>query len=160
MTAVHLMRELARHQLSYELIPHPPTHTADEEAVAVGVASDEVAKTIVLTTPDGFVRAVVPASERLNIAKARELVGGGKRTRLASESELAAAYPMFELGAVPPFGGPAGDRVLVDRRLAMRQSVVLDAGSHRESVRMSGSDLFLLTQRRGRRPLPRLVFDR
>jgi hypothetical protein len=37
--------------------------------------------------------------------KVRELVGSGKRTRLATEAELAGAYPMFEFGAVPPVRG-------------------------------------------------------
>jgi prolyl-tRNA editing enzyme YbaK/EbsC (Cys-tRNA(Pro) deacylase) len=36
---------------------------------------------------------------------------------------------MFELGAVPPFGGPAGDRTVVDRRLAEQESVLIEAGS-------------------------------
>ena len=51
---------------------------------------------------------------------------------------------MFELGAVAPFGGPAGDRAMVDRRLAERESVVLEAGSHSESVRMKTNDSLAL----------------
>lgn len=54
------------------------------------------------------------------------------------------AYPLYELGAVPPFGVPAGDRVLFDRRLAQRDSVVLEAGSHSESVRLTTADLLTL----------------
>jgi len=52
---------------------------------------------------------------------------------------------MYELGAVPPFGVPAGDRVLFDRRLAQRDSVVLEAGSHNESLRMKTADLLTLS---------------
>jgi hypothetical protein len=59
----------------------------------------------------------------------RELLGDAKTTPLATEKELAGAYPMFELGAVPPFGGPAGDRTVVDRRLAEQESVLIEAGS-------------------------------
>jgi prolyl-tRNA editing enzyme YbaK/EbsC (Cys-tRNA(Pro) deacylase) len=77
--------------------------------------------------------------------KVRELLGDGKRTRLATESELASVYPMFELGAVPPFGGPAGDQVIVDRRLVEGESIVLEAGSHSESVQMSTADLLAVT---------------
>ena len=57
------------------------------------------------------------------------------------------AYPMYELGAVPPFGVPAGDRVLLDRRLAQHDSVVLEAGSHSESVRLKTADLLSLERR-------------
>jgi len=51
---------------------------------------------------------------------------------------------MFELGAVPPFGGPTGDRAVLDRRLAARESVVLEAGSHERSVRLRTRDLIRL----------------
>ncbi len=141
---IEITRELDREQLAYEVISHRRTQTAGDEAAAVGVSPSEVAKTVVLVTEDGYARAVLPASERLDLHKARELLGGGKHTRLATEEELAAAYPMFELGAVPPFGGPGGDIVIVDSRLADRDSVVLEAGSHDESVRMKSADLVTL----------------
>jgi prolyl-tRNA editing enzyme YbaK/EbsC (Cys-tRNA(Pro) deacylase) len=51
---------------------------------------------------------------------------------------------MFKLGAVPPVGGPGGDWVLVDRRLAEGEDVLLEAGTHSESLRLRASDLLLL----------------
>ncbi len=139
-----LTRALALGGVDYELIEHPRTETATAEANALGVSSDEVAKTIVLVTPAGHVRAVLPASERLDLARVRELLGDGKTVHLASEEELAKAYPMFELGAVPPIGGP-DDAVLVDRRTAERESVIVEAGTHRESLLMKTADLLTLT---------------
>jgi Ala-tRNA(Pro) deacylase len=144
MSTADLTRKLDRDHVDYEVIRHRRTETAGEEAVAIGIAPSEVAKTLVLATDDGYVRVVLTASERLDLAKAREALGGGKEIRFATEAELAAAYPMFELGAVPPFGGPAGDRTLVDRCLAERKSVVLEAGSHEASVRIATSDLIAL----------------
>jgi len=146
MTAVELTRELSSRNLTYELIPHSETMTAHDEAQALGVPGFEVAKTLVLVTDTGRVRAVLPASERLDMHKVRELFSGGKSIRLATEPELAEAYPMFELGAVPPFGGPEDDRTIVDRRLAERESVVIEAGSHVESVRMRATDLIAVTR--------------
>jgi Ala-tRNA(Pro) deacylase len=143
--AVALIDELDTEGVVYELITHRPTMTALEEAAELGLSQDEVAKTIVLATDTGFVRAVLPASERLDLHRVRELLGAGKSTRLATELELAGAYPMFELGAVPPFGGPRGDRTIVDRRLAGHQSVVVEAGAHDRSVRMRMEDLLRLT---------------
>jgi Ala-tRNA(Pro) deacylase len=104
-----------------------------------------VAKTLVLSTPGGHVRAVLAASDRIDLSKVREQVEGGKRIHLASEEDLQRDYPGFDLGAVPPFGGP-GDRVLVDARLAKRETVVLEAGSHEQSVRIQTADLLKLTQ--------------
>jgi Ala-tRNA(Pro) deacylase len=104
-----------------------------------------VAKTLVLSSPAGYVRAVLPASERVDLHKVREHVEGGKRIHLAPEADLERDYPDFELGAVPPFGG-AGDRVLVDARLAERETVVLEAGSHEQSVRIRTADLVKLAR--------------
>src|SRR5262245_4938518 len=140
------MRELASREFAYEVITHARTMTAGAEAAALGISGDEVAKTLVLVTEGGHVRAVLPASERLDMHKLRKLLADEKGIRLATEAELADAYPMFELGAVPPFGGPADDRTIVDRRLAARESVVIEAGSHSESVRMRARDLVSFTQ--------------
>ena len=130
----------------YELLPHAHTETAAAEARALGLPTDEVGKTLVLTTPQGYVRAVVPASDRLDLRKVRGLVNAAKHdVRLASEADLARDYGEFELGAVPPFGGAEGDRVLVDRRLAARESVVVEAGTHEESLRVRAADLIRLT---------------
>lgn len=141
-TEVH--EELERSGIDFDLIEHRRTETAGDEARAIGVPSDHVAKTIVLTDGEGFIRAVIPASTRLDLHKVRELLNDG-RARLASEEELVFAYPMYELGAVPPFGVPAGDRVLLDLRLAKLDSVVLEAGSHSESVRLKTRDLLTLS---------------
>jgi Ala-tRNA(Pro) deacylase len=146
-TALDMMQQLAQDSFGYELIRHERTERAVDEAAAVGIAPDEVAKTVVLATGGGYVRAVVSASDRLDLHKARALLEGGKKTcRLATEAELVAAYPTFELGAVPPFGGPGGDRVVVDNRVAERESVVLEAGSHAESVKIKTVDLLTITK--------------
>jgi prolyl-tRNA editing enzyme YbaK/EbsC (Cys-tRNA(Pro) deacylase) len=82
------------------------------------------------------VRAVLPASERIDLRKVGDLVGAsGKNVQLASDDELARDYAELELGAVPPFRGRA-QRVIVDVRLAGRDSVVLEAGSHERSLRI------------------------
>ena len=60
----------AKH-VSYELIPHQRTQSAAAEAQAIGVDPGHVAKTIVLVTGEGFVRAVLPASKRIDLRKAR-----------------------------------------------------------------------------------------
>ncbi len=149
MASAALTRVLDDGGASYELLPHAHTERASDEAQALGLAPEDVAKTLVLTIPDGYVRAVVPASERIDLRKVRELLGvGKKKVHLASEEDLARDYPEFELGAVPPLGGGRRDPVLLDPRVAERESVVLEAGSHDESVRMQTGDLLRLTEAR------------
>jgi prolyl-tRNA editing enzyme YbaK/EbsC (Cys-tRNA(Pro) deacylase) len=64
-TEVH--EELERAGIDFDLIEHRRTETAGDEASAIGVPHDEVAKTIVLASCDRSVRAVVPASTRLDL---------------------------------------------------------------------------------------------
>jgi Ala-tRNA(Pro) deacylase len=126
----------------YELLPHAHTETATAEAEALGLAATDVAKTLVLRTPDGYLRAVLPAAERLDLRKLRELLGASKHdVQLATEDDLRRDFPEFELGAVPPVGGGRRDPVVIDRRLAGRESLVLEAGSHEESLRIAADDL-------------------
>jgi Ala-tRNA(Pro) deacylase len=137
-----LTRVLDDAGVSYELLPHPRTESAVAEAEALGLPPADVAKTLVVTTGDGYVRVVLPATERIDLRKLREARGGGKReVHLASEEDLARDYREFELGAVPPVGGRRRDPVVVDSRLAGRESLVLEAGSHEESVRVAAGDL-------------------
>jgi Ala-tRNA(Pro) deacylase len=131
--------------VDYELLSHEHTERAADEAQALGLPPTAVAKTLVLAAPEGYVRAVVSASERLDLRKVRDHVEGGKQIHLATEDDLKRDYPEFELGAVPPFGGSRRDRVLVDARLAEQKSVVLEAGLHNQSVRLKMADLLKLT---------------
>ncbi|MGD0716356.1 MAG: YbaK/EbsC family protein [Gaiellaceae bacterium] len=127
--------------VEFELLPHRHTTTAASEARVLGVVEQTVAKTLIARDDEGrCVRAVVPASRRLDLAKLARAVTA-KTVMLLSETELLSAYPQFELGAVPPFGGPAGDRVVLDRQLAECDQVVLEAGVHDTSLWLRTEDL-------------------
>ena len=140
-----LTDELTKQRVEYTVVPHMRTQSAMAEARAVGVTAHEVAKTVVVVTDEGYVRAVLAASDLLDLQKLRRAIDSAAKPRLASEAELGAAYPGFELGAVPPFGGPSGDRVVVDKRLAREDTVVLEAGTHDRSVKLHMRDLLALS---------------
>jgi Ala-tRNA(Pro) deacylase len=145
MASANVTEVLEEGGAEYELLPHPHTETAASEAEALGISPEDVGKTLVLATPDGYVRAVLAASDRIDLRKVRDLLGAAKhKVRLATEEELARDYGEFELGAVPPFGG-GSDGVVLDGRLAARESVVVEAGSHDESLRVRTADLVRLT---------------
>jgi Ala-tRNA(Pro) deacylase len=142
-----LTRALDEAGAAYELLTHAHTESALAEAEALGLSADDVAKTLIVKTGEGYLRAVVPASRRLDERKVRDISGGSKkRVHLATEDDLRRDYPEFELGAVPPIGGSRSDPVVVDRRLATRDSVVLEAGSHEQSVRIATADLVRAAQ--------------
>lgn len=139
-----LAEALKREHVSYELAPHRHTETAIAEAEALHVDPREVAKTLILRTPFGFVRAVLRAVDRLDLEKAR-LALDSADVELASEIDLVAAYPEFELGAVPPVGG-AYDRVLVDQRVFDSPFVTFEAGTHDESIRLRTGELLSVAE--------------
>ena len=142
---LELSDELTKQHVEHTVVPHTRTQSAMAEARAVGVTSHEVAKTVVVVAGEGYVRAVVSASDRLDLEKLRHTIDPMTKLRLATEAELGAAYPGFELGAVPPLGGPAGDRVVVDARLAEEDEVVLEAGTHAESIKLHMRDLLAVS---------------
>lgn len=84
--------------------------------------------------------AVLPASERIDLRKVRAVLGS-PRHPARKRTVLAGAYPQFELGAIPPVGGPGHDRVLMDEGLRQAESVVFEAGTHQHSVRIKTDDL-------------------
>jgi Ala-tRNA(Pro) deacylase len=132
--------------VDFDVLEHAHTERAADEAATLGIGLEEVAKTLVLVASSGNVRAVLAASERIDLHKVAAVLGiGGKKVHLASEDDLARDYADFELGAVPPFGGRE-DRVIVDKGLAARDSVVLEAGTHERSVRLKAADLVRLAR--------------
>jgi len=139
-----LVDVLRREHVSYELLPHRHTETAIAEAEALEVEPDQVGKTLILKTPSGYARVVLRAGDRLDLEKARRTLGTPD-IELADEIELVGAYPEFELGAVPPIGGPF-DRVLVDERVFDHPFVVFEAGTHDESIRLRTGELLSIAE--------------
>ena len=145
MAATELTEALDKADVKYELLPHAHTESALAEAEALGVAAEDVAKTLVIRLPEGYLRVVLPASARLDVRKVREIHGGGRhKVHLATEEDLRRDYAEFDLGAVPPIGGRS-DPVIVDPKVAERTSVVIEAGSHDESLRLAAADLLHVT---------------
>jgi Ala-tRNA(Pro) deacylase len=134
--------------LDYEIVEHEPTYSATEEARATGMAADDVAKTIVLREGTGYRLAVIPGSQRLDLARVRELLGADNSLRLATEEEMAADFPAFEVGALPPIGPLLPAAELIDRRLLDHDRIVFAAGDHRHGILIEPNDLVQLTQAR------------
>ena len=81
-----------------------------------------MAKTVLLHDHDGFRGVVLPASERLDLHKARERFGASGHLRLASEEEIEQEFPAFDPGALPPFGALLGAPEILDTRLLRHRS--------------------------------------
>ncbi|TML11477.1 MAG: hypothetical protein E6G31_11415 [Actinobacteria bacterium] len=128
--------------LEFDVLEHAYTVRAVDEAAALGVEAEEVAKTLVLVASRGNVRAV-PRS-------------GSTCTRWPLSSAWAARRYAWRARMTSPattrsssWGGAAVRRPrgsgLVDEQLAGRDSVVVEAGSHDRSVRLKAGNLVRLT---------------
>lgn len=85
--------------VDFELVKHEERFTAAAEAQASGVQPDDAAKDLILRDGDRYLLAVIPASRRLDLGKARELLEASRSLRLATEEEIGADFDRFELGA-------------------------------------------------------------
>ena len=134
-------RHLDELGVAYELVEHSRGLSASEEARAAGVAPANAAKAVLLRDSEGFRVAVVPASERVDLHKLRRLLEAGKELRLASEQEMEAEFPVFELGAIPPLGEMLPAPEIVDRRLLEHARVLCNGGDHEHSLLLDPRDL-------------------
>jgi Ala-tRNA(Pro) deacylase len=132
---------LTERGVAHEVVPHQRAFTSLQEARELGVAADEVLKTVALWTGGKYVLAVVPAPRRLDLRRVREALEDPD-ARLATEAELAADFPGYELGALPPLGSLLGVPLLVDPEVLEHELVVFAAGLETESVRVAAADLF------------------
>ena len=132
---------LAERRVAFEVVPHRRVFTSIQEARELGVAAEEVLKTVALWTGGKYALAVVPASRRLELRRVREALED-PAARLATEAELAADFPGYELGALPPLGSLLGVRMLVDPEVLGHELVVFAAGTETESVQVATAELF------------------
>jgi Ala-tRNA(Pro) deacylase len=127
----------------WEPLSHPEALSSVEEARALGIDSDEVAKSLVLKSREGYALAVIPGGHRLDMHKVRDATED-KSVHLASE-DAEGDFPDYELGAAPPAPGLLNVRGFVDPTVRSREWIVFAAGTHTDSVRMKTADLIGLS---------------
>jgi Ala-tRNA(Pro) deacylase len=132
---------LVERGVAFEVVPHRRTLTSLQEASALGVAADQVLKTVALWTGGKYALAVLPASRRLDLRLVHQALED-PGARLASEAELAVDFPGYELGALPPLGSLLGVPLLVDPEVLDHAVVVFAAGTETESIRVGTGELF------------------
>ena len=138
---------LERRGVPYEVVEHEPTYSAQAEARAAAAEPAATAKTVALHDRDGYRLAVVPASERLDVRRARVALGATHHLRLATEEEMREQFPAFEVGAIPPFT-PGHLPEIVDIALLHHERIVCAGGEHEHSVRIAPLDLLRLAEPR------------
>jgi Ala-tRNA(Pro) deacylase len=132
--------------VAHDVVDHEQTFTAAAEARASGIEPDHAAKTMVLRDGEDYRLAVIPASERLDLHKLRELLQASGHLRLASEAEMADDFDPFEVGATPPLGPMLPAAEVLDRRLLGHERILCTGGDHRHSVLIDPNELARITE--------------
>jgi len=136
---------LRENGVGFEVMVHSQAFTMQEVAAALHVPGNQVAKVVIVCADDEKAMLVLPAPYRLNIEKARALLGV-KKARLAKEDEFADLFPDCATGAMPPFGNLYDVPVYVDQALAEESDIVFRIGTHRESMKVAYADFARLVQ--------------
>ena len=131
---------LKRERMPYVVFHHPPAYTAQEQAAASHIRGHSAVKVVICIADGLAVQAVVPSHYLVDLERLRMLAGAAT-LRLADEREIAALYPQFEVGAVPPFGTLYGHPVFLEQSFVGEPEMVFNAGTHTESVCMHYGDL-------------------
>jgi len=136
-----ITEQLQRKGVPFETLTHGKAFTSLDEAHSLGIAPDEVLKTLIVDTAAGHALIVLPADRRVDMRLVEKAVDD-KHAHLATEEGLARDFPGIELGALPPIGSVLGAATFVDPEVMQREMVVFAAGSTTESVRIRTEDLF------------------
>lgn len=134
-----LEKYLRENGVPYSLHHHPPAFTAQAVAESEHVSGRAVAKVVIVFRDDNMTMLALPASLRVNLAKATEALGA-RQVRLAHEEEFQAAFPDCAVGAMPPFGNLYDLGTYVDKSLAGPGEIVFNAGTHEDTIHMQYAD--------------------
>ncbi len=142
-----LCRQFDESGVQYEILQHPLAFTAQRVADVEHVPGHIFAKSVIVLADGRQCLLALPAPHVVDFdLLCREL--GAKAARLATEPEFVGLFPDCDVGAMPPFPGPSGLAVCLDKALLDYREIVFEAGSHTETVRMRTEDYVALVKPR------------
>lgn len=126
----------------YEVLHHPRAFTAQRVAQAEHIPGKMQVKVVMLRAGDKFLMAVLPAVAHVDVAALVKLAGNP--CCLATEAEFKELFPDCELGAMPPLGSFYMLPVYADDLLEENDEIVIQAGTHTDSVKLAWDDYLRL----------------
>jgi osmotically-inducible protein OsmY/prolyl-tRNA editing enzyme YbaK/EbsC (Cys-tRNA(Pro) deacylase) len=129
----------------FETQHHRIAYTAQDVAASEHLPSQLMAKVVMAVADGELIMVVLPANHRADLAKVRAALGASELW-LAKEHDFAHVFPDCELGAMPPFGNLYDLPVYVDATLTEQPSIVFQAGTHTETMRIRYADFARLVK--------------
>lgn len=139
-----LQKFLSSSGIAFDIIPHRQTDTSINSAQTAHINGKFVAKPVILEDDLGYLMAVVPASERVELDKLNKILD--RHMELAPEQEIVDIFFDCEPGAIPPIADAYGMQTIVDEDLLHCSDIYFEAGNHRELIHVKGKDFNQLMQ--------------
>ncbi|MBC8269804.1 MAG: YbaK/EbsC family protein [Rhodospirillaceae bacterium] len=136
--AITLKQYLNDCQVSFEEIEHPYQATSISTANSAHIASEHLAKGVLLYDEEAYVMAVLPSDHMIDLEKMNACFD--RRFKMANESEIEALFEDCDPGAVPPIGAAYGMKVMWDDSLSGQPDIYFEGGDHRTLIHISGDD--------------------
>jgi len=144
-TATWIKGILQERGIAFEETHHREAFTAQEVAQSEHVSGHRLAKVVVVMADERPIEVVIPASRRIILDRLRETLGA-KEVRLASEAEMDRIFRDVETGAIPALRHWEGVEVVMDESMRVDGNIVLQAGTHRDTISLKFDDWFQLVQ--------------
>ena len=136
--AITLKQYLNDCQVSFEEIEHPYQATSISTANSARVASELLAKGVLLYDEEAYVMAVLPSDHMIDLDKMNSCFD--RRFKMADEKEIEALVEECDPGAGPPIGAADGVKVMWDDSLSGKPDIYFEGGDHRTLIHISGDD--------------------
>lgn len=121
------------------------TATVDEAARALGVATDQIIKSLVFVLNGAPLLVINNGLARVDRKKLGAVLGVGRRKVKFANPELALAATGFAVGSMPPFGHREGLRTLVDEGVVSQAEVYGGGGAGNTMMRVATAELLKAT---------------
>lgn len=147
MIRMNLRKFLDENQIKYLIVEHSPAYAALDVASSAHIAEWELAKAVMVKLDGKMAMAVLPATEKVDLAALAE-AAETKRATTVPEQEFQGLFADCQPGAMPPFGNLYNLPVYVDKSLATNDLIAFNAGTHHTLIRMHYADFERLVRPR------------
>jgi Ala-tRNA(Pro) deacylase len=137
---------LMEQRVPYEILIHPPAYTSQKRAKCLHVSGKQLAKCVLLARERGFILAVLPATDQVDLDQLSALFE--QPVRLASDEEVAGTFCDCEWGVAMPFGSLYGLPTILEDSFDAESHIIFEAHFHAVTIRMRCRDFETLEKPR------------
>ena len=139
-----ILNFLGKSKIKYKPIQHKTVYTAYDLAQTLKTKLSGVAKTLLIRADKDHALVVLPASQRLDLAKLKKFFKA-KKIVIVKEQVMKKIFKV-KPGTITPFGAIHKNiSVYIDRTLTKTKKIIVKAGSHKDSIEMTGKNFLKAT---------------